>query len=85
MIDSKLRLANRLAKELPLLAPGGHWKAINVMDVKIRSFTEPGTQLDLEARVKELTGTQTVLSLQCRNGTRLVGTTRTTLEWTPAA
>jgi 3-hydroxymyristoyl/3-hydroxydecanoyl-(acyl carrier protein) dehydratase len=85
LIHTKLCLANELARELPAPAPGGHWKPLDVVDVKIRSFTEPGAQLDLEARVKELTGTRVVIGLQSRNGPRLVGSTRNTLEWIPAA
>lgn len=86
LVNSKLRLAGQLMAEIP--GPGGSpgaWQARDVVDVKIRSFTEPGTQLDLEARVKEITGPRAVIGLQSRNGQRLVGTTRATFEWVPAA
>jgi 3-hydroxymyristoyl/3-hydroxydecanoyl-(acyl carrier protein) dehydratase len=85
LVHNQLRLADALANNLPAPAPGGRWEAREVCDVKIRSFTLPGTRLDLEARVKELAGTRALISLQSRNGPRLIGTARVALEWSPAA
>jgi 3-hydroxymyristoyl/3-hydroxydecanoyl-(acyl carrier protein) dehydratase len=85
LIHSKLRLAQDFARELPAPTAAGQWRPLDVVDVKIRSFTEPGAQLDLEARVKEITGNRAIISLQSRNGQRLIGSTRNTVEWIPAA
>jgi 3-hydroxymyristoyl/3-hydroxydecanoyl-(acyl carrier protein) dehydratase len=85
LVHCKLRLAAELARELPGPGGAGSWQARDVVDVKIRSFTEPGTQLDLEARLKERDGARAIIGLQSRNGTRLVGSTRATFAWTPAA
>jgi 3-hydroxymyristoyl/3-hydroxydecanoyl-(acyl carrier protein) dehydratase len=85
LVHCMLRLAADFASEVPGPTPAGSWQARDVVDVKIRSFTEPGAQLDLEARLKERDGARAIIGLQCRNGARLVGSTRATLDWVPAA
>lgn len=68
LMDTKLRLAETLAMEIP---PGGKdadWKVARITDVKIRDFTPPGEMLALRAKVDEKTETALTIRMETRKG-----------------
>ena len=71
-----LELAGGLAGEIPRPA-GSQWKLQSVLDMKLREFTPPGKNLELEVRVKERTDTSAImLMVRIKAGENVVGSAR---------
>src|SRR3954454_9890947 len=73
LMHANLQLATALAGELPHTAAGCRWTIRSVQDVKLRAFTPPGELLYSEVKLVESPTVAPVLSLQTRNGKRLIG------------
>jgi 3-hydroxymyristoyl/3-hydroxydecanoyl-(acyl carrier protein) dehydratase len=71
LMNLNLQLAAALAAEIP-----GHWELRTVSDVKLRSFIQPGEQLELEAKLGARTENSATVIVETRKGNRLVGGAR---------
>jgi 3-hydroxymyristoyl/3-hydroxydecanoyl-(acyl carrier protein) dehydratase len=65
-----------------LMAKGntGHWTLDHLSDMKLRSFIPPGESLTLEAKLTEQSDTKAAITVEARNGKRLVGAANVTLK-----
>ena len=79
LMHANLQLAAILARELPAPAPG-HWLPASVHDMKLRSFTAPGTVLHLKATAKQLARDLAVLTLETRASGTLIATASVSLK-----
>jgi 3-hydroxymyristoyl/3-hydroxydecanoyl-(acyl carrier protein) dehydratase len=72
LLDAQIGLALDLAREL---SPAGGLAPARVLDVKIRSFTAPGQELELEAELAPRDGSADA-SLRARSGRKQVASAR---------
>jgi 3-hydroxyacyl-[acyl-carrier-protein] dehydratase len=68
------QLAISLAGEIPRPAGGGAWKLRNISNIKFRAFTPPGTILYCEARLDGVTGNAASVTMETRDGKKVVAT-----------
>ncbi len=79
LIDAIAGLAVQVAGEA-MPASAGMLIPRRVSNVKIRSFTVPGTTLDLEVELQELTGEQARLKVGARNDGKTIASARIEVE-----
>ena len=72
LMNSNLELAAALAARMPPPAAGGRWALRSISDVKLRAFTPPGEELEIEARLNELSTDGATLIVETRKGKRVI-------------
>jgi 3-hydroxymyristoyl/3-hydroxydecanoyl-(acyl carrier protein) dehydratase len=81
LVHANLQLAQHLANQLTPPHNQSSWHIQTISGVKLRSFTSPGTQLQLEATTTSLTPNSLTLQITTRNQRRTV--CAATVEFTP--
>ncbi len=76
LMHSNLQLAAALAAGFPAPTAGERWAIRRVTNMKLRSFTQPGEELEIEARLNQIGNDAATVTVQTRNGTRGVSTAR---------
>jgi 3-hydroxymyristoyl/3-hydroxydecanoyl-(acyl carrier protein) dehydratase len=71
LMNQNIQLAAAFAAEIP-----GRWDLRSISDVKLRSFIQPGEQLELEAKLGARTENSATVIVETRKGDRLVGGAR---------
>jgi 3-hydroxymyristoyl/3-hydroxydecanoyl-(acyl carrier protein) dehydratase len=77
LMNMNLALVDALAHTVP--GEGTRWVARAVCDMKLRAFIPPATELDLEAKVLEHSGSELLISVQTKAAGRLQGGARVEL------
>ena len=80
LMNSNLELVASLAATLPASA-GRRWVLRRVSDVKLRTFTPPGGTLQIEAKLTQLSADAASVSLETREGKRMIASARVRLEY----
>jgi len=76
LINASMELAAALAGEMPAPAAGGSWALRVISDVKLRAFTPPGSVLEIEARLNQLSPQAATMSVEARKGKRVISGVR---------
>ena len=79
LMNANLELVAALAAQLPAPAAGGSWTPRRVTDVKLRAFTPPGQTLEIEARLIQLATDAATVTVETRNGKRIISGARVRL------
>jgi 3-hydroxymyristoyl/3-hydroxydecanoyl-(acyl carrier protein) dehydratase len=79
LMHSNLELAATLAARLAPPAAGGGWTLCGLSDVKLRAFTPPGEQLEIEACLSQLSAGAALLDVETRKGKRVISGARVRL------
>ena len=80
LMNANLELAAALAAQLPAPPAGGSWTLRCLTDVKLRAFTPPGETLEIEARLSQLSTDSATVTVETRNGKRVVSGARVRLS-----
>ena len=80
LMNANLELAAALAAQLPAPMAGGSWTLRCLKDVKLRAFTPPGETLEIEARLSQLSTDGATVTVETRNGKRVVSGARVRLS-----
>jgi 3-hydroxymyristoyl/3-hydroxydecanoyl-(acyl carrier protein) dehydratase len=79
LMHSNLELAAALAVRLAPPEAGGHWALRSISDVKIRAFTPPGDNLEIEASLNQVSADAATLKVETRKGKRIISGARVLL------
>jgi len=79
LMHMNLELARRLALEITPPEGTAVWALETISDVKLRTFIPPGEQLECEARLSQQANCHILLTVETRNGKKLIGGARVKL------
>jgi len=66
LMHMNLELAAALACQIPTPTPNALWRLASVSDVKLRTFIEPGEQLECESRLSERSDHHAIVAVETR-------------------